>query len=287
MKFRTEIDIIARPGLIRHDEGIVLIGSCFTDNIGEQLERDGFDVTRNPFGPLYNPASIHSLITRCMVPLPVTERELVASADGMWHCLDFASRYSDSSPERLIERVNADLRAFRAKLQSASTLIITLGTAYVFALHSNDKIVGNCHKLPANLFHRYRLSVDEIAEKLYSIGHNASLSIRNIIFTVSPIRHTADGLHGNELSKASLLLGIDQAICGIPDWTYFPAYEIMVDDLRDYRFYAADMKHPSDVAIDYIYDQFRRAYFDEATVAKAAECRKIWLRSQHRPLRES
>lgn len=284
MKFRTEIEIENCQGLIRHDQSIVMLGSCFTDNIGEQLDRDGFHVTHNPFGALYNPASIRSLITRALQGRSITADELVCSSDGAWHCLDFASRYSDASAERLIERTNAEMASFADALRSAATLIITLGTAYVFARRDTGVVVGNCHKLPAARFDRYRLSAKAITGHLMAIASVLPPSIQRIIVTVSPIRHTADGLHGNQLSKASLLLSVDEAVSALPQWSYFPAFEIMVDDLRDYRFYAADMKHPSDVGIEYIYDRFRRAYFDDATVAKAAECRKAWLRSQHRPL---
>ncbi len=284
MKFRTEIDVERLPGLIGHDRSIVMLGSCFTDNIGTQLERDGFDVTHNPFGPLYNPASIHNLICLCHEDRLVSPGQFTRSPDGTWHCLDFASRYSDTDADRLAERVNAELRAFKADLERAYTLIITLGTAYVFALRADGHIVGNCHKLPAAAFDRYRLSPEAISEHLTRISRMLPPSVKHVMVTVSPIRHTADGLHGNQLSKASLLMAVDDAVRRLPAWIYFPAYEIMIDDLRDYRFYAADMKHPSEVAVEYIYHHFRRAYFDEATLALADERRKQWLRAQHRPL---
>ena len=297
-KFRTEIDI--RPDKehrIDHSDGIVMLGSCFTDNVGALLRRDGFNVTFNPFGPLYNPASIENVITRALLDISYSTSSFVQDEQGLWHCLDFASKYVSNEPEHLASHINTQLQELRDKLLNASTVIITLGTAFVYywkdIATSKEKAgqvyaIGNCHKFPAHCFNRERLGVADVRSLLTNISALLLGKVRNIIFTVSPIRHIGDGLHGNQLSKATLLLGIDQAMNARiqPDerMCYFPSYEIMLDDLRDYRFYAADMKHPSDVAIDYIYERFLTTFCTKETIAQAEEARRLSLRQAHRPL---
>ncbi len=279
MKFRTEIEIPAKHPLdINHDSSIVMLGSCFTDNIGEMLERDGFHVNHNPMGPLYNSASIAQAVSLALS----TERVLNLKEDnsGNWHCLDFASRYTARHKSELLNKVNADLDLLAQNIRTCSTLIITLGTAYVFKLEDKT-IVGNCHKFPSSDFSRVRLSVDEVASHLAKI---LSMIPENTdaIFTVSPIRHTADTLHGNQISKATLQLGI----ASLPEnrYLYFPAYEIMIDDLRDYRFYTDDLKHPSTMAIEYIYDTFQKYYMSAKTINQALISRKESKRTSHRQI---
>ena len=283
MKFRTEIEIPKeRPINIEHGAGIVMLGSCFTDNIGELLEKDGFDVTHNPMGTLYNPASLAHAISLAM---NAGERRLTLKQDthGMWHCLDFATKYTSPDKDALLVKVNADLDFLVDKIRACTTLIITLGTAYVFKV-TDGAIVGNCHKFPASDFTRARLSVAEVEQYLHKI---VSLipSDKSIIFTVSPIRHTADTLHGNQLSKATLQLSID-GVLRHPQILYFPSYEIMLDDLRDYRYYADDLKHPSSMAVEYIYEIFGHYYMTNKTIDKAMTCRKESKRAAHRPINQ-
>lgn len=278
-KFRTEIEMRPQGWNLSHDEPILMLGSCFTDNVGALLTRDGFDVTHNPMGPLYNPASLLHAIE---LALGIGELTLRQDDNGAWHCLDFASRYSDPNRQRLIEKTTADLQALGATLRQASTLILTLGTSYVFSL-ADGEIVGNCHKFLAQTFTRRRLSTQENAHCLRRILTILPPNIEHVIFTVSPIRHVGDGLHANQLSKAALLLAIDDVLADTNNSDYFPAYELVLDDLRDYRFFAADMKHPSDVAVEYIYDKFAQTYFTPATSAAAIAARKQSLRSAHRP----
>lgn len=279
-RFRTEIDIKSSSFDLPHNQPIVMLGSCFTDNVGALLDRDGFDVTHNPLGPLYNPAS---LLRAIELALGIGELTLMQDSDGAWHCLDFASRYSDHDREHLIEKTTADLQALSTALRQASTLILTLGTSFVFSL-TDGAIVGNCHKFPAQTFTRRRLSTEENVQYLRRILSLLPANIELVIFTVSPIRHVGDGLHANQISKAALLLAIDEIIAGNNIASYFPAYELVLDDLRDYRFYAADMKHPSEVAVDYIYDKFAQAYFTPATSAAAITARKQSLRTAHRSI---
>lgn len=281
MKFRTEIEIPAKqPINIEHDSGIVMLGSCFTDNIGEMLEKDGFDVVHNPMGTLYNPASLAQALSLAMNS---GSRHLTIKQDtlGIWHCLDFATKYTHIDKDILIKKVNADLDLMANKIKTCATVIITLGTAYVFKL-ANDIIVGNCHKFPASEFTRVKLSVAEIEQYLHKIISLIPTD-KNIIFTVSPIRHTADTLHGNQISKATLQLSID-GLLDHPRILYFPSYEIMLDDLRDYRFYADDLKHPSTMAVEYIYEIFCKYYMTDKTINKAMTCRKESKRAAHRPI---
>jgi hypothetical protein len=281
MKFRTEIEPMSRPFTISHNDHIVMLGSCFTDNVGKCLNMDGFDNEYNPFGALYNPASIARCINHAIEDFKFTEASLDKNED-QWHCLDFASVYCDKDQQRLLKRLNTELTAFAEKLLACNILIITFGTAWVFEKKDNNEIVGNCHKFIPSYFKRRRMSVSEIVQLWCQIIDN--LKDKRIIFTVSPIRHTADGLHGNNISKATLQLAIDELCDKYDNCQYFPAYEIMNDDLRDYRFYAADMKHPSLVAVDYIYDFFSDSYFDNETKSRALMCRKEALRAAHRQI---
>ena len=273
MEFRTTIESIGNSRPIDRDCPIVMLGSCFTTEVGSRLERDGFNVTVNPMGALYNPATIASAVQRALSGRLFDNSDLIMY-QGLWHCLDFPSRYQDENPDRLIEQLNHDITDLGNRLSSARLWIITFGTARVYEFNGKG-IVGNCHKLPGNMFQRRLMTTDEIAR----LWHPYTLDHR-IIFTVSPIRHTADGLHGNQISKSTLILAIDS----IPDAEYFPSYEIMLDDLRDYRFYAADMKHPSDVAVNYIYEKFADTYFTPSTLKAALESRKASLRAAHRPI---
>lgn len=272
MEFRTIIEPLRNQRGIDHSTSIVMLGSCFTDNIGALLKRDGFDVSANPMGVLYNPMSIAQVINRALNNEPYTIDDLYES-DGVWHCLDFESRRQGTDAAALLEALNRDFTDLREKLINANVWIITFGTAWVFDHKPTQRIAGNCHKLPGSEFVRHRLSVEQIVETWQPLCEQ-----KRIIFTVSPIRHLADGLHGNQLSKATLLLATEQL------GEYFPAYEIVCDDLRDYRFYAADMKHPSETAINYIYNIFEQSYFDRATSQKALECRRIYARQNHRPI---
>lgn len=282
MKFRTEIEPLLGVCSISHRDHIVMLGSCFTDNVGKCLVQDGFDIVHNPFGALYNPASIAKCIRQALDGFKYTESSL--DKDGeQWHCLDYASAYCDKDSQRLLTRLNIELSSFREKLKACNILIITFGTSWVFEKNCDShEIVGNCHKFKPSYFNRRRMSVSEIVQLWQEIIENYKDKI--IIFTVSPIRHTADGLHGNNISKATLQLAIDELCNKYCNCQYFPAFEIMNDDLRDYRFYAADMKHPSDTAVGYIYDFFSDTYFDNETKNRALIYRKEALRAAHRQI---
>lgn len=275
IKFRTEIEPLRNCRPIAHDEPLLLLGSCFTDEIGSHLVTDGFNAVANPMGSLYNPASISRVINRALSNRPYTLNDLTEH-EGIFHCLDFPSRYQSKDADKLLETVNDEFTLLSAAINHATTWIITFGTSRVFTIN-NGNIVGNCHKLPTSKFTERYLSISEIVELWSPLLQN-----RRIIFTVSPIRHLNDGLHFNQLSKSRLLLAVEQ-LCNLGT-EYFPAYEIMLDDLRDYRFYDSDLKHPSPVAIDYIYDIFGKSYFTETTRILAAESRRESVRAAHRPI---
>lgn len=275
MEFRTPIENVKGTFEIDHSKRIVLLGSCFADNIGSKLEADGFNAVHNPLGPLFNPESICRILNRKGRPYSAEE---FSEFNGIYHCLDFANRYQAESAEELAEKVNNDYLPFARDIENCDVLIITLGTTKVYKYRGQT--VGNCHKLPNYLFEEHYLDTDEI----FSAFKNANLPVQaKTIFTLSPVRYPGDGLSRGFLSKATLRVAIDK-ICSYFSFDYFPAFEIVNDDLRDYRFYAPDMRHPSEVAIEYIYSHFMEAYFSNTTKAEAIANRKITLRNNHRPI---
>lgn len=282
MRFRTEIERPVTALKIDHSTPLLFLGSCFADEIGGRLENDGFNVLHNPLGPLYNPASICRCLERA-VGNPYTAEDLTDGPRG-FHCLDYASRYSGSDADEVLSQVNEQLRRIKVFLAQSPMVFITLGSAFVYRHIAKDVIVGNCHKLPDNLFEREILDVGTVKgylDRIHSILKTNGA--QHIVFTVSPIRHLAYGLHGNTVSKSTLLVALDSHLRQSHS-EYFPAYEIMLDDLRDYRFYAPDMKHPSEVGADYIYEIFSDTYFAGGTAEKALKARKAHLAALHRPI---
>lgn len=282
LKFRTEIEPQEFRPWIEPATAITLLGSCFADSVGAALARDGFDTMANPMGPLYNPSSLFRCLTDALTGREYGAGDFTPGPMGH-HCLDYASRYCGPDAEALAARLNAGLAALCEHLTRAGSklLCLTLGTAYVFYL-DGGVAVGNCHKFPASRFERRRLGVGEIAEGWTRLRPLLPDGL-NIILTVSPIRHLADGLHGNNLSKATLQLAAEE-ICADGRAVYFPAFEIVNDDLRDYRFYADDLKHPSDMAVEYIYDIFSRSFMTDAARAAAVEGRRANAAAAHRPI---
>ena len=231
IRLYTPVEPIRGVCGISHNDRITMLGSCFTDNIGECLRRDGFDVQANPLGVLFNPASIATIMHRALASKDFTHDDLVFH-DGRWRCLYLNTRYSDTDANALLERLNGDIKALGKRLASDSTWIITFGTAWVYTYKTDGYIVGNCHKIPQSSFERTRLDIDAIVETWKELCRS-----KHVILTVSPVRHLADGLHGNNLSKAVLHLATERIITECPSAEYFPAYEIVCDQLRDYRFY--------------------------------------------------
>ena len=254
MKLQTPVtDDKCKVG-ISYDDKILMLGSCFTDNIGRQLKAFGFDVCINPFGTLYNPVSILRSVERLAGGQEFTEDDCVQIGAGDKRYCSFShhTSFAADSKEKFIGKANSTLREACGFFAGCNKVIITLGTSWCFRHIESDSIVSNCLKRPAGEFRRERLSVHEVSETLNKIMELCP--DKEFIFTVSPIRHFRDGAHGNQISKAGLLLGIEDIINSTA--CYFPAYEIMMDELRDYRFYAEDMYHPSQQAVDYIRERF-------------------------------
>lgn len=256
MEFRTKIELHNKDLSLSHQQKFMLLGSCFTDNIGEKLKNAGFECVINPFGALYNPLSIlNALIAR----------------DEEFH------QWTQKTCE------DTD---FDKAMNQTDVFILTFGTAWVYMLNQTGHVVANCKKQPDAHFSRRRITIDEIVDKYTEfIGQTIVPHQKTIVFTVSPIRHKKDGLHENQLSKSILLLAIDRLCKAYPHHCYyFPSYEIMMDELRDYRFYADDMLHPSPVAVRYIWECFQQTYFSAKTIGFIEEFEKLNRILKHQPL---
>lgn len=270
MKLYTSIDIAPSEKKIGYDDKILLLGSCFADNIGAKFGEHYFQATINPYGTLYNPASIARSITDSQYPIPNSQ---IIHHNGLWHSMMHHGAFSGVDKMKVMARCEQSREQQQCALREATTVIVTFGTAWVYEM--DGQVVANCHKLPANRFTRRCLAVDEIVEMWQPIV--ASMPDKHWIFTVSPIRHVKDGLHANQVSKAILLQAVDEV-----GQSYFPSYEIMMDELRDYRFYAEDMVHPSQVAVDYIWQRFVDTYMTEDTQGEMRTLHQLWLDRQHR-----
>lgn len=286
MDFRTKIELPKPSFTIDHNEQLLLMGSCFAENIGVRLAQHKFNVTSNPFGILYNPQSIAQSLVRLLENRPITPDELFYHT-GRWNSFLHHSRFSHHDKGEALTLMNSAFNSGVHAVRTASSLLVTWGTSHVYYNKESKHVVSNCHKLPEAAFHRIRLTVDEIVATWSSLvvqlqTVNPSLKI---LFTVSPIRHLRDGAHGNQLSKSVLLLAIDELCNKYPSVChYFPSYEILLDELRDYRFFDADMVHPSTVAIDYIWQQFSNLYFSQASKTICTEWIKLDKLLSHRPL---
>lgn len=257
MKLQTPVaDEKCKVGISYNDK-IMMLGSCFTDNIGKQLLNYEFDVCVNPFGTLYNPASIFEAVTRLIEGTPFTENDCTQIGAGSERICSFHhhTSFARETPQEFLENANQALKNASEFFKKCNKVIITLGTSWCYRHLATDHIVCNCLKHPAAEFAREFLPAEQTAAILTTII--ATCKDKEFIFTVSPIRHFKDGAHGNQLSKSALLLGSDAAIRAHQSRAdYFPAYEIFMDELRDYRFYAEDMCHPSAQAVDYIRERF-------------------------------
>lgn len=265
LKLQTPVaDAPCKVG-ISYEDRILMLGSCFSDSIGRQMADFGFDVCVNPFGTLYNPVSILQSIEMLAGNREFSKEDCIqiGAGDERWCSFSHHTSFARESQEDFLTNANSSLSAAREFFASCSKVIITLGTAWCFRNVDSGRVVSNCLKRPASEFVRERLSSSDVTDTLRRIAELCEG--RQIIFTVSPIRHFKDGAHGNQVSKSALLLGIEDFLCGCPvdlsmnpryPADYFPAYEIMMDELRDYRFYAEDMCHPSQQAVTYIRERF-------------------------------
>ncbi|WP_345090382.1 GSCFA domain-containing protein [Flavobacterium chungnamense] len=285
MNFTTKIPIQKSNFPIDYNSKIISIGSCFAENMGEKFEYFKFQNCVNPFGIIFNPISIENLINRAVNKIEFTEKDIFFHND-LWHCYEVHSLLSDTSSELMLEKLNKILHFFRTQIIEASHFIITYGTSWIYRNKVSNKEVANCHKVPQNQFDKEVLSV-EIIEK--SIEDSIKLIQKinpkcNFIFTISPVRHIKDGFVENQRSKAHLITALQKVVTlSLSKCNYFPSYEIMMDELRDYRFYADDMLHPSQSAIDYIWIKFFESYISENEFATMNQVCEIQRALKHRP----
>lgn len=285
MELFTKVDIPASSIRIDYTSRIAFFGSCFADNISAQFSARKFGVLANPFGTVYNPVSIAGQIRAIADGKVFGEGDIFQDArhEGPWHSWDAHGSLSGSTREECIEKLNDAATRTREFLQQADVVFITLGTAFVYFL-KDGRAVANCHRQNPALFERRMITVEEAAQALREIVE--CLRVPHIVFTVSPLRHMADGAHNNTLSKATLQLAVEKAKAGMQasanSISYFPSYEIVMDELRDYRFYDSDMVHLSEIAEEYIFERMVGYYCDENTRTNIARVEKFMKMANHR-----
>ena len=283
MEFQTRIPSEKQSkNQIDYSSNVLLFGSCFSENIGQKLDYFKFQNFQNPFGILFHPKAIETLIENAINQKQYSEKD-VFFHNEQWHSFDAHSKLSNTSKDHLISQLNAQINLTALKLKTASHVIITLGTAWVYRNIKVDAVVANCHKVPQKQFNKELLSIDNVSDSLKnilslirSINDEAS-----IIFTLSPVRHLKDGFVENSQSKAHLLAAIHQVVK--QHSFYFPSYEIMMDELRDYRFYGEDMIHPNQTAINYIWERFKSVWISDSAFKIMDAVDSIQKGLQHKP----
>lgn len=285
MKLQTQIPLSKETRHpIDYNSKLFLLGSCFSENMGKKFDYFKFQIVQNPFGILFHPKAIETLVTHAINEKVYTEKDLFP-LNERYHSFDAHSQLSHASEENLLAQLNEAIRQTHQQLSASSHIVITLGTAWVYRFIEEDCIVANCHKVPQKKFLKELLSIDDISESLDSIVtliREINPSV-NFIFTVSPVRHLRDGFVENQRSKAHLIAAIHQIVEPRKRIFYFPSYELMMDELRDYRFYAEDMIHPNTTAINYIWEKFSESWISESTSTAMKKVDSIQKRLQHRP----
>ncbi|MFZ4435900.1 MAG: GSCFA domain-containing protein [Flavobacterium psychrophilum] len=283
MKLSTPVALLPLDKKIDYQSQLLWLGSCFAENMGNQFAQLGFTQLTNPFGILFQPLALQRLVERALQANYFTQTDLVYH-NGLWHCFELHSICSNSEPEAMLKQLNANLTLLKIQLEQATHIGITLGTAWVYRHLASDRVVANCHKIPQTAFAKELISVAEIQaalQRLISTIHAVNPNVQ-LVFTVSPVRHSKDGLVENQRSKAQLLVALHQALETHKAY-YFPAYEILLDELRDYRFYADDLLHPSPLAIRYIWDKWLSISTTPETQELIAEVDAVQKSRQHRP----
>lgn len=283
LKLQTPVLVGRSRVEVSPDDKLCVLGSCFADNIGDKMAELGFNACVNPFGTLYNPVSVCNSVSRLASGIPFTEDECVEMGSGAGLVCSFShhTSFARSTAEEFLDHANTSLAAASKAWNEAGKVIITLGTAWCFEYIPTGEIVSNCLKIDQKLFRRKRLSVQETSVLLRNlVGRNPG---KEFIFTVSPIRHMKDGAHGNQLSKSILILAVEDVCNAFPErCEYFPAYEILLDELRDYRFYAEDLVHPSQQAVSLIWNRFVDFAVPQSCLAELEARWKEARRSRHR-----
>jgi hypothetical protein len=283
MKFRTELEISKYKNLIEHSSNILTIGSCFAENIAEYFRNNRFNILANPFGVLYNPISIFNSLKFAIEKKVFTESDLLQH-QSEWHSFYHHSDFSNHNVNQILDNINSGIIRTNQFLKSTNLLIVTFGTSYVYQYLKSGEIVSNCHKIPQKEFKHFRLNLDEVQKAISNIIELVeSINPKvKIILTVSPVRHWKDGAVNNQLSKSTLLLAIANIIEAKQNCNYFPSYEIVMDDLRDYRFYNSDLIHPNRIATDYIWEKFSNTICSKNCLQTMKEVSKIVSAKNHR-----
>tara|TARA_R110000787_G_scaffold70646_15_gene157107 strand:+ start:2875 stop:3825 length:951 start_codon:yes stop_codon:yes gene_type:complete len=269
---------------IDYNSKVLLLGSCFSENIGEKFKYFKFQSNQNPFGILFHPKAIETFITNAINLKEYTEED-VFFLNERWHCFDAHSQMSSTSKDDLLQNLNKAIESTNKQILSVSHIVITLGTSWAYRFIESDLFVANCHKVPQKKFIKELLSIEEITESLASIialirDINQNM---NFLFTVSPVRHLKDGFAENQLSKSYLISAIHKIIEPREKVFYFPSYEIMMDELRDYRFYNEDMIHPSKTAVNYIWERFSENWISDEANVTLEEVAQIQKDLHHKP----
>jgi hypothetical protein len=283
MNLRTTFYIDPSPYKVSYADRVMFIGSCFASSIGEHMEAGKMDVMINPTGTVYNPVSVCNTLDTITARRKFIKDDLHFH-DGMWLSFFHYTEFSSEDPEKALEKINSKLIEASDFLNKSAFLFITFGTARIYRWKKTGLIVSNCHKIPSSRFSSELLSVDEIVD-LWTKQLNRLNSLfpqLKVVFTISPVRHWKDGAHGNQISKSVLFLAVEELLNHSSHPQYFPAYELVMDDLRDYRFYSDDMLHPSSATINYIWNAFSGSYFDNKTMNIWNEVVKITKACHHR-----
>lgn len=284
MNFRLTFPIAPLSPSIRYDNKLLLLGSCFAEEMGDLLHQHKFSILQNPHGILYNPLSITGALQSYLDGKMYTAADLFLHED-LWHSWAHHSRFSASTQEEALSKINAEQQAAINVIDNADWLVITLGTAFTYQLKETGKLVGNCHKVPANAFYKKMLTVEDIVTALDNTMHRLFFRNRKvrILFTVSPVRYVRDGVVENNLSKAILLQAVHHMVNKFERLHYFPAYELVTDDLRDYRFYKEDLVHPNAMAVQYVWEQFVKYSLAPAEQALLHQVQELRQAAAHRP----
>ena len=286
-KFHTEVEVPSYGWQTGYAKKNMFIGSCFTENVGNRMAELAYDVDINPFGILYNPLSVGNSLQILLDKKEFTEADLI-EAGGLWHSFYHHGRFSSINPEDCLVKINERIKSSAEYLLTADFLFITFGTAWVYNYKKTGQTVSNCHKIPAKEFQRTRLSVNEIVDFLNPILErvNQVNPELKMVFTVSPIRHWNDGAIENQRSKSALILATDELIRinNAQNLDYFPSYEIVMDELRDYRFYTEDMIHLTDFTVTHIWEKFSDSLIDRKSRETSNRINKILLAKKHRPI---
>ena len=287
MKLQTQIPLQKQSeNLIDYHSNVLLLGSCFVENIGEKFDYFQFKNLRNPFGILFHPKAIETFLSNVISKKSYSDTDIFFQNE-QWHCFDAHSKLSHTRKDVLIETLNHQIVTTSQQIKEASHIIITLGTAWVYCHHESNLPVANCHKLPQKEFVKKLLSIEEIEKNLQRI-YNQIRSVNpkiSFIFTISPVRHLKDGFVENMRSKAHLISSIHQFLAkdNSLNCHYFPSYELMMDELRDYRFYADDMLHPNQLAVDYIWEKFKKVWISENSNDIMNDVDYVQKGMRHRP----